>query len=172
MNLPSHWWGGRPARPENTGPFRTLLQMQREMDRMFDDFFRGSTMPAFPAAAGFESEESESHYLLSFDMPGLSKDDLKLEVQEGGLHIFGERKVSGKAEKTYGAYDRWISLPANTDAEGIEAHLEHGVLQIAIPKAARSTGRQIPIGDGQGRFFGGQKAPQSVGEGGAKPRAA
>lgn len=173
-NLPSQWWGGNPAhRREQTSPFRNLLQMQREMDRMFDDFFNGSTMPALPAAAaGFESEETDSHYLLSFDMPGLSKDDLTVEVLEGNLHILGERKQTTKKERSYGAYDRWITLPANVNADKIEAHLQHGVLQIALPKAAVPQPKRIPVGDGMAGAAGSDKAPKPMGEGGVQEKAA
>lgn len=150
---------------EQQNPVRAMARMQRDMDRLFQDFWNGG-MPSI--ATEFSApmlqpmcnvEEKGSHYLLSMDVPGFSKDDLKIEVQDNQLHIYGEKNEERKESKgkrfesSYGSIEQWLTLPQNTKSETLEAQVEHGVLRIAIPKTEASQAKQIKISEGKTGIF-------------------
>lgn len=97
--------------------------------------------------------ENENNYLISLDLPGIKKEDIKIEVLENSIIISGERLNSQKSEnglfqryeKSYGAFKRSFSLPKATPTEGIEAHHTHGVLEILVPKAPSTQSRKIEV---------------------------
>ncbi len=148
---------------ELRSPFRAMSRMQREVDRMFDDILTGDWASESTSAQDdvfqplCDVQEASSHYLLSFDLPGLSKNDVKIELQDNSLRVFGERKderqvgrgVNSRTERAYGAFERIISLPANAKPEAIEAQFENGVLHVAVPKTEAAKARQIQISEGR-----------------------
>ena len=82
-------------------PFRDLASLQKDMDRMFETFITpwagtngGTVAPQFKPAC--EVEESNTHYLLSFDLPGIPKNQIKIELENDRLIISGERKEEKK----------------------------------------------------------------------------
>lgn len=85
-------------------------------------------------------EETEKHYLIEMDVPGVAKEDIKVQMENKQLIVEGERKgrVSGKFKKIY-------HLPDDAGTEGVEAEHKNGVLAIAIPKTAKAGGKLIPI---------------------------
>ena len=102
-------------------------------------------------------EEAGDHYMLSFDLPGMKKENVKINVQDNVLTVSGERKDEREektktkylSERYYGTFTRSFSLPAGIRTENIEADYRDGVLKISIPKAAASKGRDIRIGEGK-----------------------
>ena len=98
-------------------------------------------------------EETEEHYLFAFDLPGVSKEDVKIELVENQLTVTGERKaepakenvVSHVTERFHGAFRRAFTLPMLVDSEKVEARFENGVLRITVPKAEAAKSRQIKI---------------------------
>jgi HSP20 family protein len=106
-------------------------------------------------------EETDSHYLMSFDLPGISKDDLKIEVVDKQLTIAGERKLEKKddknsrhvAERYYGSFKRTFTIPSAIDSTKVEASYKDGVLQIAVPKAEAVRPQQVKISDVKGGIF-------------------
>jgi HSP20 family protein len=104
-------------------------------------------------------EETGSHYLMSFDLPGISKEDVKIEVVDNKLTVSGERKSEKKDDKNnhyvterhYGSFQRSFTLPSTIDASHVEASYKDGVLQIALPKAESAKPRQIKISEGGSR---------------------
>jgi HSP20 family protein len=144
--------------------------------REFDDFFNQFMAPMVAARRGIENfnvlcdvDETESHYLMSFDLPGVSKDDVKIEVVDNQLVVSGERKSEMNDDKNnrhvteryYGSFRRSFSLPSKIDADRIEADFKDGVLHIAVPKSEALKPKQIKITEGKGGLFsklmGGQK---------------
>ncbi|UOF00114.1 Hsp20/alpha crystallin family protein [Bdellovibrio reynosensis] len=131
-------------------PTRTLSSnLLGEMDRLF-------TQPVYDERSFSpvcEISEAEEHYLLSVDLPGMKKSDIKIELVDKLLTISGERKreVSEKKEtvqryeKSYGFFKRSFTIPSSVDAEKVEARYEDGVLELFIPKAASAKPRQIEI---------------------------
>lgn len=147
---------------------RTLnSDLWSDMDRIFDDFNNVSGMPIYDDrlmseqfATATEIIEDNDHYMLSVDLPGLKKEDIKIEVQENTLVISGERKrdeISNKnvqrLEKFYGNFKRSYSLTNLVNADKIEAHYQDGVLQLFIPKAQTAQAKKIEIQSGKNGFF-------------------
>lgn len=106
-------------------------------------------------------EETDTHYVFSFDLPGISKDDIKIEVLDNQLTVSGERKYERKdennrhlVERHYGSFQRSFMLPGDVKSDNIEASYENGVLTLGVPKAEAVKPRQIKIGEGKPGFLG------------------
>lgn len=161
-NFPALW-----SREMQQNPFRAMTRMQRQIDRIFDDFLTGSWNAELPGVSESvfqppcDVHETESHYLLSFDLPGMSRNDVKVEMSDNVLRIHGERKddrqkekgAHYRSERFYGSFERMLTLPSNIKPEGIEAQFEHGVLHVAIPKAEAAKAHQIQISEGKTGIF-------------------
>jgi HSP20 family protein len=135
-----------------------VSDFRREFDRLFDDW----TAPSFAPAC--DVEEADDHYLLTLEMAGIRKEDIKLEFNDGQLMISGERRNETKqkregqwySERRFGKFQRSFTLPAGIDADKVEANYQDGILHVMVPKAESSKPRQIKITNGAGgsRFFG------------------
>jgi HSP20 family protein len=165
-------------------PIREFSRLQRRMDRVFDEmmepwsraFGTESTLalPSLsttPSVSVSEEEmafspacdirETEGHYLLSFDLPGVSKDDVRIEMQDRRLMVSGERHrelerregSSRTQERYFGSFHRSFDLPLAVEAEKIQANYENGVLQIVLPKIEAMKPKMIPIGTEKGGIF-------------------
>lgn len=133
-----------------------------DFDRIVDDFLRPTYANTVNVQPTYDVHQSKDHYLVSLDVPGVKKEDLKIEAQGNQLTISGERQrevipEEGEAnlrhERVYGEFERTFVLPISINIEKIEAHYENGVLNVAIPKAETAKGRTIQIQSGQGGFF-------------------
>lgn len=146
-------------------PWRDFADLQREVGRLFDDFAPSSrslnaTQRAYAPLC--DVHETDEHYLMSFDIPGVSKDNIKIEVVDNQLTISGERKHETEvkngsyhlSERSFGKFHRMFTLPASLNADKIEATYHDGVLRLAVPKAESSRPRQIQIGEGKPSLFG------------------
>ncbi|WP_409479505.1 Hsp20/alpha crystallin family protein [Pseudobdellovibrio sp. HCB154] len=141
----------------------TPTDLWREMDRMFDHF----ATPGLPVyderefAPASELTEEENHYMLSMDLPGMKKEDIKIEVADGTLVISGERKHEKRTdanqvhrfEKSYGTFKRSFVLPNTISADKVEARYEDGVLELYLPKTEVASARKIEIQSGKGGIF-------------------
>jgi HSP20 family protein len=134
-------------------PFRSSSWMShgewdKDLEQFFDSFSKNSQFT--PVC---EVINEEKHYLISLDIPGLSKEDLEIELKDNELHISGERRPRAgmenvlKNERRYGKFSRIFTLPKDTDSGRIEARFENGVLDILLPKEARTTTKKIIISD-------------------------
>lgn len=147
---------------------RTLgPDMWSDMDRLFDEVSQLSALPFYDErqldrqfGAATEFVEENEHYMLSVDMPGLKKEDIKIEVQENVLTVSGERKRETTAnknvqrvEKYFGQFKRSFTLPSIINADQIQAHYQDGVLQILMPKAPAAQAKRIEIQSGKSGFF-------------------
>lgn len=117
-----------------------------DFDRIVDSFLR----PTYANTVGFrpscDVNETKDHFLVSFDMPGVKSEDIKINVEGNRLAISGERQG-------YGKFERSFTLPTSVMTEKIEAHYENGVLSVALPKAEAAKAREIPIQSGRDGFF-------------------
>ena len=99
--------------------------------------------------------ESADDLNLSVELPGVTKEDICIVVEDNVLKLTGEKGSTGKAveddsvphvrERNVGSFTRSVRLPRTGDSSKISAELKHGVLEVRLPKAAESKGRQIPI---------------------------
>ena len=100
-----------------------------------------------------EKDHSQSTIHLYFDLPGLKKGEVEINVHDGTLSVSGERRQEEaeegrtfvRVERSYGRFYRSFSLPQTIDAAGIEATFEDGVLTIEVPKAEELKPRRIDI---------------------------
>jgi HSP20 family protein len=134
----------------------------REIDRVFDAFF-GQTDQGRRWVPPMDLVELEDHFLLKADLPGLTEDDVSIEVQDGTLAISGQRSAEHeerergwyRIERAFGSFNRSLTLPDGVDPDRIEAGFSHGVLELRIPKPEERKPRRISIssrnGNGNGR---------------------
>jgi len=145
-----------PAKP-SSGSFTDQLiepfnRLRNEVDRLFDDFptrfpsFQLGRLTAPLPYPAIEMKENDDSFKLTVEVPGIDAKDVEVTVDAGVLVIKGEKKEEREekdkgylySERSYGAFERRIGLPANADAGGIKAKAKDGVLQITIAKSAKA----------------------------------
>jgi HSP20 family protein len=172
--------------PLGASPFSLMRRMMEDLDRMFEDFGspRGSRggLPDIADRSGLgmggglgtgwtpavEMFERDGQLVIRADLPGLSPDDVRIEVTDDSLVIEGERRSEMEAEeegvyrseRTYGRFSRVIALPEGVDPEGAQARFENGVLEVSLPLPQQTQRRRIPI---QGSTGTGQQQSGSSG---------
>ncbi|MFA6699534.1 MAG: Hsp20/alpha crystallin family protein [Thiomicrospira sp.] len=156
-----------PARRE-VGTVGDIWQLHREMDRLFDEAFRGFGLPSRALAStraplnealfrpSLNVASDDKQYTVTLEAPGLVQDDIKLELKGQTLFIQGEKRVEKedkdkhyyRIERRYGQFQRVLDVPEDVDLDKIEAKMKHGVLTINLPRVAEMTHnghRHIPI---------------------------
>ena len=128
----------------------------QEFDRLFNTLFTGPRNGGSPQrwVPAMDLVEAEDHFVLKADLPGLSEDDVAIEVQDNVLTISGsrqaehERKEKGwyRLERSYGQFSRSLTLPDGVDADKVEANFDRGVLEVRVPKPEERKPRRISIG--------------------------
>lgn len=126
-----------------------LEALHREMNRLFDDFFRGGEFPLAGVfgRGGFvpsvDVRETDKAVVVTAELPGMSEGDIAVELSDEGLSIRGEKKSEEaeerqgyyRSERTYGSFQRFIPLPVEIQEEQAEAEFAKGVLTVTLPKA-------------------------------------
>lgn len=150
---------GEAAGQDNDHSFHSL---QRRMNSLFDDFFSGFDAAPRAVADGFgafipsvDIKESDKDFTIYAELPGVDEKDVEVTVTQNSVTIKGEKKeekeTKGKnyyhMERSYGSFNRVISLTAQADASRASASFKNGVLNITIPKSesAKAKGTKIPI---------------------------
>src|SRR5262245_711628 len=153
-------------------PFSMLERFADEMDRIFDDFGLGRTLPTSHTGRSFLRSPWESssdwawapdvevfhrndELVVRADLPGLNKDDVKVDVTENGIMIQGERKREHeeereglyRSERSYGSFYRMIPLPDGAITDQAKAKFKDGVLEITMPAPPEHVrrGRRLEI---------------------------
>lgn len=149
-------------REESRNP---LLTLHREIDRLFDDAFRGleSRWPAFGSMfssdrgwsssswPNVEIAETDKEWKVSAEVPGLEEQDIEILVGDDMLTLRGEKhsEIDDKdkqfSERYYGRFERRMALPPDVEADRAEARFKNGVLTVSIPKSASATPRMKRI---------------------------
>ena len=150
-------------------PLRELGTLQSEMNRLFNTVFdgpapTGGTMRRWMPA--MDLLESGDDFVLRADLPGMSEEDVTIELEDSTLTISGERKSEHKAEnegfyrveRATGSFSRSLTLPKGVDAEAVTASFDRGVLEVHIPKPAERKPRRISIGGNEPAAIEGQAA--------------
>lgn len=135
-------------------PVNDLHDMQRNLNRVFNSFFdddvmesRGSWIP------NVDVKETSETIVISADLPGLRKDDIKITIQDRILQISGEKKQPDveeganfhRVERVFGSFCRQFNLPTTVKNNAISAVFKDGVLELTLPKADEAKGREIEI---------------------------
>jgi HSP20 family protein len=139
-------------------PVAELNSIQNEMNRLFNTVFEqpapgrgnGGARRWMPA---MDLVETADHYVLRADLPGLSDEDVNVQLEDNMLTISGERKAEHESEqegyyrleRAFGAFSRSLTLPDGVEPDGVQAHFDRGVLEIRIPKPAQKKPRQVQI---------------------------
>jgi HSP20 family protein len=164
------------TRPElhafSASPFALMRRMAEDMDRMFESFGFGRGRPGprrwsdLPESFGgselsvwvpeIEVVEREGEFLVRADLPGLKREDVRLEVAENALTIEGERRQEQeerkegfyRTERSYGRFSRTVLLPEGVDTDNIKAQFRDGVLEVRVPapERQRQQRRRFEIG--------------------------
>jgi len=126
-------------------PFKELRDIERKISSMLE--FENKLVPASAQAENIwmpavNEKEDEKAYYVEVDLPGVKKEDINVEVKDNMLIVSGERKFKKeendkgykRVESLFGRFERRFTLPADADADKIEASVEDGVLKITIPK--------------------------------------
>ncbi len=128
-----------------------------EMDHFFDRWSQNTPANVYQDKAlspVSEISETEDYYLMSMDVPGMKKEDIKIELVDNMLTISGERKREKSTdenqkfqryEKSYGVFKRSFTLPSSVESDKVEARYENGVLELILPKVPAAKPRQIAI---------------------------
>jgi HSP20 family protein len=140
-------------------PLREFGTLQNEMNRLFNAVFdapatggNGGTLRRWMPA--MDLVESGDHFVLRADLPGMSEDDVKIELEDGTLTVSGERKAEHeekeegyyRVERAFGSFSRSLTLPKGVNPDEVTASFDRGVLEVRIPKPEERKPRRISIG--------------------------
>ena len=147
---------------QHSMPGLPIVQLHREIDRLFDEAFRG--FPSvfrggweWPEATSImltpelDIKETDEKYVVSIEVPGVAKEDVDIRVEGYTLVIQGVKKQEIKEEKEnyhcierhYGSFERMLTLPQDANPDDIDANFKNGVLTIAIKRKAKSLPKEV-----------------------------
>ena len=138
-------------------PVRDMLGLQEEMNMLLGDFFgvdrRTDAAGLIRWAPRVDIVEENGNFELTADLPGLKKEDIRIEVQDNLLTLKGEKKIEEEkkdkdyrlCERYYGEFTRTFTLPENVNRDRIEAEFKDGVLKLTIPKTEQPKPKQIEV---------------------------
>ena len=132
---------------------RGLNNLRDEMNRMFGNFFDEHDQRENCWAPSVDIVDDDDKLMLSAEVPGVDKKDVKINIQNNILTIEGEKKQKNeinkddhyRTERFYGKFCRSFTLPSDVDSENIKADFSNGILSITLPKSEKVKPRQIEI---------------------------
>ena len=128
-----------------------------ELHRLFNTLFEEANANANQRwTPAMDLVETENHFILRADLPGLAEEDVSIEVEDRVLTVSGERKAEHetskegyhRVERAFGAFSRSLTLPEGIDPEAVAASFDRGVLEVRIPKPEERKPRKISVGVG------------------------
>ncbi len=140
-------------------PFEDFMSVQDEMSSFFDNFF-GRRLPTKRMADSqtawlprVDISENEDEILVKADVPGITKEDIKITLSDNVLSISGEKKTERneedenyhRVERVFGSFERNFYIPKNVDAAKISAKYTDGVLAVSLPKKEEAKPKEIPV---------------------------
>jgi HSP20 family protein len=144
-------------------PFTDLTRWETEMDRMMEDFFGRNRRPWWPSlwSRGRLAElmspvdiyEEKEDIVVKAELPGMTKDDIEVDISDSHLTLKGEKKKEEKieeedyfaCERAYGAFHRSVELPRDVQADKVKASFKNGILEIRLPKTEEAKTKQIKV---------------------------
>lgn len=150
--------------PQRVQP--TVWDFMSEVERLFDDSWKTdsdttSTRSMSLFQPRIDIKETEGHYLIAADLPGMNRNQIKINVENGRLILSGERSeekvedtaTSHRRERVFGKFERSFQLPVGVNEDQIQARLEEGVLEVLIPKPLLAKPKAVSIeGEKKGLF--------------------
>src|SRR3954452_22647827 len=140
-------------------PRREIDTLQSEFNRLFDSFLGNGGRADVRArrwVPAMDLVETDDHLVLRADLPGLSRDDVNIEVKDSVLTVSGERKAEQeeradgyfRVERAFGSFSRSLSLPHGVDSSSIDANFTDGVLEVRVPKPEERKPHRVEVGAG------------------------
>ena len=139
-------------------PWREMPALYNRINGMFDDPFFSLDRLADQENLGMwnpavDLYEKDDHFIIKAELPGINKDDIKVDLKDRVLTLSGERSFDNEVkeenyyrkERSYGKFQRAFTLPADVDSEKIKAEFKDGVLQIEVPKPQDKKAKQVTI---------------------------
>lgn len=134
-------------------PFENLLNLQQALSSMGtgDSWFSGSTSnrSGFPPINIFQDGDQ---YVLVAEIPGISKEDVNVEIHRNQVRLSGEKKIDygegasvHRSERAVGRFDRTFATPFEIDAENVKAEYRDGILALSLPRAEQDRPRSIKV---------------------------
>src|SRR5919109_5575877 len=141
-------------------PYRDMMSVRDEMNRLFNEFFgRGGSEEGTWASGAWSPPvdifETDEALVMKAELPGFSKDDIGIELKENTLVIKGERKREDdmkegnyhRVERAYGAFQRSFLLPTTVDQERVQASYKDGILELRLPKVPAAQPKRIAVSE-------------------------
>lgn len=127
-----------------------MNRLEGLFDRLFDDSVFGFGPRAAEVAAPISLWHDEDHIYVEADLPGMTEQDVEVTVHRGVLHIRGERKPEEGRKylydgRTWGRFERAITLPDEVNADAVQAELSQGVLRLTLPRSPEARPRKIAL---------------------------
>ena len=143
-------------------PARELLNLEREFNKLFNSFGKRLSIGELDSLDEYENaiwmpladiKEDKNNYFVMLDLPGISKDEVKVAYNNGQLSVSGERKQEKetmdskfqRVERVFGRYYRSFTLPQKVKEDKIEAEFKDGQLKITVPKAEEAKPKELEI---------------------------
>ena len=134
-------------------PFRDMLSMRRAMDRLFDRALEPSWSESPTWDLALDVVENKDDFLVKASLPGINPDDLDITFTDNVLTIKGEKRQERDekkdnyhvSERSFGSFERSLSIPETVDDSKIEARFEKGVLHVTVPKKPEAVKTQKKI---------------------------
>jgi len=142
------WNTGRWAAP------REMAVMQNELSRLMNGLFEGNGRQTQSWVPTLDAWETESELVYAFDLPGVSQDEISIEVEDGTLTVSAERSRNTevkdehfhRVERRYGTFTRSVGLPQGVAEDSIKATYTDGALEVHVPKPEQPKPKKIEIG--------------------------
>ncbi len=136
-------------------PSQQVAAAREPLYRLFDTFFNegGEDLASRTWTPPVDIQETDDSYRITAELPGLTKDDIQITLENSVLRLSGERKFEKdvkkdnyhRIERTYGTFTRSFALPSQVSSDKVEAKFDNGVLTIVVPKAEQAKPRRISI---------------------------
>jgi HSP20 family protein len=135
-------------------PFRDFAALQNEMNRLMGGLTGGDGHDSRTWAPAVDVWETDNEILFAFDLPGIDRDKIDVELEDGALTVTAERERTDEVkddrfyryERRFGSFSRTIALPQGTSDDSIKADYKDGVLEIRVAKPEQPKARRIEIG--------------------------
>lgn len=124
-----------------------------DVESVFNHFFDKSVQPASEFRPRWDIAEGENVFQVTLELPGVSPDDVHVEVEDGVLSVYGEKKIDRaedkirfhQSERTSGTFKRTLEFTTPVELDNVQAEFDQGLLVISVPKSEKVLPRKIEI---------------------------